>query len=656
MKTCLFCGSDNFDEQGKCCECNHSSENGALIGEKAESYRRRNLLCPDYMSQFVLIMIPAIAMLFLGLLWLMGHFSRSLLFIELPKLRNCYVFVALCFVSGILLLIYGLVRFVIAKKAHAAYCEVILQDDNAETQANIPMADYYRYQHFATRAHFIWLLIPAILYPFMISFCYYSGNYQYLTILDILKISLPDMSNVGLFKFFMYVLPVLAMICQLADVIFSLVTAIRINIEINAAKALHQTPCEDASEPMEENEAYQSETESERRVGSDIPFAFEDIYNFSFQAPPDASDAFKNLKTLDQIYQSTEEEKTSEISLPELCNRLEACLSQRGVRMEAEQVMSLVSSMAAYRLIFIDAPEECREAVIDAVTDCFGSEPFVTYASDTWQTEADLLVKETADDKEESAYLQGLYNAHHNPTHVGVVAVKGATPALSRIMPTFCKYSRMPGKSCAILVKDAYSYALPKFMFRKCDDGTPSPEVYMNLPRNAWCLLVSSYQESSYIPTDILVTGGALSTVLKCEKQAHQNQVSSVPGAPISFAHFTDVIKAAKETTYLSEDHWKKFDKLEEFLKDRIGFTFGNRLYRKIETYTDTYMACGGDVNHAIDSILVNVLASVLSEGHADVLNGTEGKIGLFELIDKTFGSDNIPKCHELLNSFGMDS
>ncbi len=658
MKTCLFCGSENFDEQGKCCVCNHSSEDGTLIGEKVTSYRRRDLLCPDYVTQFILILIPAISMFFLGFLLLLGHFTDSLLFMELPMLKNCYALVLFCLGAAAGLTYFGYVRFKLSKKAHETYCEIILQDDNAEQKISLPLNIYYHYQKFSLSPYFLLLLIPTVVYPFLTSFCYYAANYSYLTVLDILRISLPDMSDAGAFKFFMYVLPILSMICHVTDIVLSLVTIGRIKAEEKSARSLNAEAPEIPEQPVEQPIPEPMEefvpAPVPQAVVSDIPFAFEDPSAFVFMPIP--HDCFKPLKELDNLHQDTSEAITAEISLPELCKRLKLCLINRGVLMEEEQVMSLVASMAAYRLISIDVRSECKNAVISAVAECFGSQSFAEIASDMWESEQDMLFKETDAGKEASGYLQGLYHANYNPNHVCVVALQSASPAISNVMPTFCTHSRMPEKACTLTVSKEDTGALPVFLTRKYENDGTFKEVYMNLPKNTWCFMTASEEMSAYIPTDMLVTGGAASAVLNCELYDNGDVKYALSDEAISYGHFMEIVKQAGQYIYLSEDHWKKFDKLEEFLKNRIGFSFGNRLYRKIEIFTDTYLGCGGDVNHAIDLVLANVLASVLSDCNVEVLNPTEGKIGLFELMDKTFGSDNIPTCHALLKAFGLEA
>lgn len=324
--------------------------------------------------------------------------------------------------------------------------------------------------------------------------------------------------------------------------------------------------------------------------------------------------------------------------------------------MDEEQVIALVSSMAAYRLISVATDSECRDAVISAVAECFGCNSFEEIAPSVCESEQDLLFKETEEGKEETAYLQGLYDAHHNANHACVVAIKAVSPAISRVMPAFSTHSRLPEKACTLNVIKDNSTHLPNFLLRQSENDISTEDVYMYIPKNTWCLLAASDEDVPYVPTDMLVTGNATSVVLRCHMYQNGDPKYVIEGDPISYGHFMETIKLATQTAYLSEDHWKKFDKLEEFLKARIGFTFGNRLYRKIEIFTDTYLGCGGDVNHAIDLALVNVLASVLSDCCTEVLNPSDGKIGLFELMDKTFGSDNIPACHELLKAFGLEA
>lgn len=90
----------------------------------------------------------------------------------------------------------------------------------------------------------------------------------------------------------------------------------------------------------------------------------------------------------------------------------------------------------------------------------------------------------------------------------------------------------------------------------------------------------------------------------------------------------------------VNEDVWKKIDKLEAYAKEHSGYTIGNKLWLELEKQVEMLLACGFDLNDAIDAaVAIKVLPSMTS--------ALQDKIGkeertLLQTMEFVFGDDNI--------------
>ena len=106
-----------------------------------------------------------------------------------------------------------------------------------------------------------------------------------------------------------------------------------------------------------------------------------------------------------------------------------------------------------------------------------------------------------------------------------------------------------------------------------------------------------------------------------------------------------------KRLRCLSDEIWKKIDRLEEYLSTLIGYRFNNRKTRLMEKYSSAYLAMGGSEAETVDSMLS---ACVLSElypqrGRFTAMSGEEG---LVEFLERDFGAENLPNSIEIVRKF----
>ena len=115
----------------------------------------------------------------------------------------------------------------------------------------------------------------------------------------------------------------------------------------------------------------------------------------------------------------------------------------------------------------------------------------------------------------------------------------------------------------------------------------------------------------------------------------------------LSYHYFSDCIRDSRESYYIKEDLWKKFDQLEYYANERTPFVINNRVFRQLERYTTMYLLCEGDEYEAIDSVLTSKLLVMISK--VNIVKKDKEDEGIFALCEKLFGLENLTKSKKLL-------
>ena len=112
-----------------------------------------------------------------------------------------------------------------------------------------------------------------------------------------------------------------------------------------------------------------------------------------------------------------------------------------------------------------------------------------------------------------------------------------------------------------------------------------------------------------------------------------------------------DTVAREREENYLSENYWRKIDRLEDYLASKVGFAVGNKTVNAMEKYVSVCIAAGADREDAMDALISSMLLPALTFDDAKALDGGET---LTEFMDSVFGADKDDRCREILRLKGI--
>jgi hypothetical protein len=105
------------------------------------------------------------------------------------------------------------------------------------------------------------------------------------------------------------------------------------------------------------------------------------------------------------------------------------------------------------------------------------------------------------------------------------------------------------------------------------------------------------------------------------------------------------------ENNLLAENQWKKIDALEEYVNTLSPFVLGNKKWQRLEKYSSAYIACGGEVEEALDNTISSEIMFVALKTIYEKSRAAEG---LKDKLYNILGEDSCSECKNAMNIFGV--
>lgn len=327
----------------------------------------------------------------------------------------------------------------------------------------------------------------------------------------------------------------------------------------------------------------------------------------------------------------------------------------KGYRPEAASAKELLAAMATGRIVYLHAADEASRSFAVALARFFGSNATAGTVTDAWTSSQSLLCNDEHNVWTDSECLRGMYYARKAPNSFCTLTLSNGSAADAGVyLSDLLDYAESPNRPHSLYVMEEAQQDLPEGTEYRPAAGKRAGGVYMDLPANVWCLVVSSEDATVYGNTAGAETGVALTVTLRgtaCEPApvAEDSEELSVAG-------FGRMLHGLMEEHFLPEEQWKKFDRVEEFLALRTGARFDNCMMRRMETFSSAYLAMEGDLNCVLDAMLEVVFLPLVAAADASLLRPDESGVGIYETVALAFGADTVPGCMRALQAMGFAS
>ena len=169
------------------------------------------------------------------------------------------------------------------------------------------------------------------------------------------------------------------------------------------------------------------------------------------------------------------------------------------------------------------------------------------------------------------------------------------------------------------------------------DDPKNLKDGRILIPANMWFVGTANNDDSTFSISDKVYDR---SMVITLNKRAKSFDASST-SCPISYKKLNDLFDRATEEHKISEELIHKIKKLDSYLIQVFGITFGNRIMSQFTSYIPVLTACGGSSYDAIDDIFTGKILRKLEQLNPILVK--ERCRELIDVIDLLFGKENMP-------------
>ena len=639
---------------------------------------------PEVPTVYLLLIPGVVTLLLIGLAILLAPSMGEFMGVHLPEFLHPLGSGLVVLLASIVLGVTMIVCYRKQKAVNDGYYEALKMDES--TPFSMKLEKYAHYQKRVCDPYcFLWL-IPAAMFVGIMQFLYVASYAKHALILGKYQFTFPDVEE-----------PLPYVLMSLLSAVFVLILffstwsktrAFRHSDVLNrkrrheeAIKAAELAEAQAEAAAAEQADASEEEGlwgdysvavaedtaapagatatgEEEASPLDDFGFflnADDDAYatNKPAGADADREDTLSPLCGIDAagVPASVSTRKAS--NLHQLCDWFMEFAKSNGYEPELSSARALLAAMSTSRVVFVRACDEASEAFAATLAQFFGSNAPVADVTDAWGSSKSLLFTGSYNSKKASDCLCGMYRAtYENDSFCTLTLTNAEKASPKNYLADILRYAESPKRTHAIQLLDEPAENLPAHatLTEGADGG-----VYMNLPANVWCLVMASDGKQFCAPEEGFVTGAALTVSLR-GKACEPVVAEDADTAGLSAEGFRRLTRGITEHNFLPEEQWKKFDRIEKFLQDRAGLRFDNRLMRRLEKFSSTYLAVDNNANQILDAMLEAVFLPWVAQLDPSVLGPVEDGAGICETMALAFGADNIPYCMQALHELGFEA
>lgn len=168
---------------------------------------------------------------------------------------------------------------------------------------------------------------------------------------------------------------------------------------------------------------------------------------------------------------------------------------------------------------------------------------------------------------------------------------------------------------------------------------------------NIWFMAaVEDYEQLENVPAYIAETSAVVCLTFAITDTSDEKS----PAVIESVAQFNELGDKMKNSFELTENYWRKLDKLEEYVAYRAKYRISNKLWQKLERFVAVYIGFGGSADEALSSALsTKVLPTMI---RILIANKNEGDEQFVHVLENIFGEENADACRTVVNFSSLDA
>lgn len=362
-------------------------------------------------------------------------------------------------------------------------------------------------------------------------------------------------------------------------------------------------------------------------------------------------------------------------AVDKICDDLYLMINDHGLNMEKTDVQKILAGILSAKVTFVRtlADDDTIRTLSDILADFFGEELFferreriedleeVAVTENKGQEEISAsVVDETETNALTAEPLKTKVNLEKTAEQVArekKYGIAGALFASNYLFNTFGMafidgaeldgISEFDEELITALTENEEEIYVGK------NEYIPEDEVFsygvMKIPANFRLVMFISEEKNIKLQPNWIKYSTVVDVELKQNPDA-KNELHLNSGT--SYTMINQSLEEAHETCYLTEDYWRKIDRLEEYLAEHTAIRFDNRFIRQVEDNIASFMCCGMTKLQALDAILAEKIIPLIATEREKILDAHEADFAF--KLDELFGFENIPFSKQALSVYGL--
>ncbi len=315
---------------------------------------------------------------------------------------------------------------------------------------------------------------------------------------------------------------------------------------------------------------------------------------------------------------------------------LERFALEKGIKLDHTVIATVFSSMAASRLVVLRGMKEGTFiSLLLLLGEYFGSRVFLDTVDDSYRSESRVMFyQDTTGVHQKTNVLLATEAAKNDKKTVYFAALdKVRAKALAQYITPFVNFAKSPLGNSVISLQS---------------EGN-SPSSYY-IPQNIWFFLNLAEDENICdLPPHLAEIASVCNVEFSECAASGEHTFFTKP----SYHQFDFICEKITENYPVSEEIWKKTDRIEEYAARRSEFKIGNKLWLCLEKYASVMLACECDPAESIDRALAaKLVPSLILSLDGKIENGDRG---LAETLEVVFGDGNTDICKALIENSGAN-
>ena len=350
---------------------------------------------------------------------------------------------------------------------------------------------------------------------------------------------------------------------------------------------------------------------------------------------------FSRLCAIDEA-EEREPDYREDVDLCKLCEDFRNyAASKKGLYYDIKTVRSFVAGLAVSRLVIFQGMSGTGKTSLACAFGDFLKNPSVLIpVQPSWKEKTDLVgyFNEFTKNYNETELLAKIYEAGGNRKMYVTVLDEMNIARVEYYFAEFLSVLEMPDPERRLI--EIVSDSLPNDPKRIIDGK-------IKLPENMWYVGTANNDDSTMAISD-KVSDRAM--IIDLDRRALPFDAPETEPYAVSDDKLAALVTSAKRRYGLTLRNRRRIERLDAYLIENLGITFGNRIMRQIESYVPVYVACGGSELEAIDTVLAKKVLRKLESKNPVYVRNAASALSLY--LDELFSEDALPICRGVLERF----